>query len=314
MANNEKKDMIRRTFLQTLAVASVAALLPSVAHAASKEAGSAMNDKQHDLVIVPLPAPDKGRIPVAFLLSEGAVVVDFAGPWGVFEYVFPPDAEEQPFQLYTVAESTAPLKVSGGMTIIPDYSLDNAPQPKVIVVPAIGEPSAALLAWLKQASKGTDLTMSVCNGAFVLAKAGLLSGKEATAHHGAITLFSADYPDIKVKRGVRFVDAGSVSTAGGLTSGIDLALHVVERYYGREVAEQTATFLEYQGQGWKYSNSNVAFAKKPVSTDAHPLCPVCEMEVYKKTSPHEVYRGKTYYFCMEAHQKLFNQTPERFVE
>ncbi len=249
------------------------------------------------------------------MLSEGAEVVDFAGPWGVFEYVFPPDAEEAPFQLFTVAESAAPLKVSGGMTIVPDYTFANAPQPKVIVVPAMaGDPSEAMLAWLKKASKGTDLTMSVCNGAFVLAKAGLLSGKEVTAHHGAYAFLAAEYPDIKVKRGARFVDAGNIATAGGLTSGIDLALHVVERYYGREVAEETATRLEYQGQGWKNADSNVAFAKKPVSTDAHPLCPICEMEVDKKTSPHAVYRGKTYYFCSEGDKQRFDLTPERFAD
>jgi len=314
MANNEKKNMYRRTFLQTLAVVGAAAVLPSVANAASKEEGIVEHDKLDSHPIVPLPSPGKNRIPVAFVLSEGAEVVDFAGPWGVFEYAFPPVAETQPFQLYTVAESSAPLKVSGGMTIVPDYSFSNAPQPKVIVVPAMGEPGAAMLDWLKQVYRGTDLTMSVCNGAFVLAKAGLLSGKEATTHHGSITLFAADFPDIKVKRGARFVDTGNIATAGGLTSGVDLALHVVERYYGREEAEKTATRLEYQGQGWKNPNSNLAFAKKPISTDAHPLCPICEMEVDKKTALHEKYRGKTYYFCMEEHKQRFDQSPERFVD
>jgi transcriptional regulator GlxA family with amidase domain/YHS domain-containing protein len=303
--------MNRRDNLKLLALAT-ATLLPGFSRA---EAQSTKWRKKESAAVpvIPLPTPGKNRIPVAFLLSEGAEVVDFAGPWGVFEYVFPADAEESPFQLYTVAESTAPLKVSGGMTIMPDYTLDNAPQPKVIVVPAMGEPSEAMLAWLRKASKGTDLTMSVCNGSFVLAKAGLLSGKAATSHHGGYAMFQADFPDIKVKRGARFVDAGTVSTAGGLTSGIDLALHVVERYYGRKVAEETATQLEYQGQGWKNPNSNVAFAKKPVSTDAHPLCPICEMEVDKKTSPKTVYRGRTYYFCMQEHKQSFDRTPERFV-
>jgi hypothetical protein len=118
------------------------------------------------------------------------------------------------------------------MTIVPDYRFDDAPQPRLIVVPAMEEPSTAMLTWIRQASRGTDLTLSVCNGVFVLAKAGLLSGKEATSHHGAYALLQADFPDIKVKRGARFVDGRAVSTAGGLTSGIDLVLHVVERYFG----------------------------------------------------------------------------------
>ncbi len=298
-----------------LAVTGPAAHAHGAAQAAAAVNGAQVHGSQDRPEVAPLPAPGKGRIAVAFLLAPGAEVVDFAGPWGVFEYVFPPDVEVAPFQLYTVAESAAPLKVSGGMTIIPNYTLAKAPQPKVIVVPAQGrKPSPAVLAWLRKAARKADLTMSVCNGSFVLAKAGLLAGKEATAHHGAYALFAADYPDIKVKRGARFVDAGNVSTAGGLTSGIDLALHVVERYYGREVAEQTATALEYQGQGWKDPNSNVAFATKPVSTDEHPICPLCEMEVDKRTAFHEVYRGRTYWFCSEGCKKRFDATPERFVE
>ncbi|HTU02660.1 MAG TPA: DJ-1/PfpI family protein [Vicinamibacteria bacterium] len=259
------------------------------------------------------PAPS-GRIPVAFVLAEDAEVVDFAGPWGVFEYVDLPGQDGTPFQLFTVAETRRPLKVSGGLTVVPNHTFASAPQPRIIVVPAQGEPSAGLLSWLKRSSLGAELTMSVCNGAFVLAKAGLLSGKTATAHHAAYTLLSADFPDIKVKRGARFVDAGTVSTAGGLTSGIDLALHVVERYYGRAAAERTATALEYQGAGWKDPDSNAAFAARPVSTDARPLCPVCEMEVDKRNAPSETYRGRTYYFCSIADKKRFHATPDRFTE
>jgi len=156
--------------------------------------------------------------------------------------------------------------------------------------------------------------MSVCNGAFVLAKAGLLAGKPATAHHGAYALLAADFPDVTVKRGARFVDAGKVSTAGGLTSGIDLALHVVERYFGRAVADKAASDLEYQGQGWHDPDSNVAFANRPVSTAEHPICPVCEMEVDKATPFRAVHRGRTYLFCSDDCKKRFDASPERFVQ
>lgn len=304
--------MKRRDFAKLLMV-SASALLPGIGRAEGQGAPKRQR-KRAAIPVASLPYVKGSRLPVAFVLGPGAEVVDFAGPWGVFEYVFAPDQDIPPFQLYTVAESAAPLKVSGGMSVVPDYSFDNAPPPRLIVVPAMEEPSPGLLTWLLKAAKGADLTLSVCNGAFVLAKAGLLSGKEATCHHGAYTLFQADFPDIKVKRGARFVDAGTISTAGGLTSGIDLALHVVERYFGRRVAEQTATNLEYQGQGWKNPDANVAFARKPVSTDAHPLCPVCEMEVDKKTAPSEVYHGRKVYFCSEDDKKRFDQTPERFIQ
>jgi transcriptional regulator GlxA family with amidase domain len=302
--------MDRRNILRL--IASISAVLPGISRSAEPVAGKRNGDSVAEMSVDALPHVSGQKISVAFVLSRGAELVDFAGPWGVFEYVFPPD-ERAPFQLFTVADSTAPLAVSGGMTIVPDHSFTTAPQPKVIVVPAM-EPdvSESLLHWIRMASKKSDLTMSVCNGAFVLAKAGLLSGKEATCHHGAYALFQADFPDIKVKRGARFVDAGSVATAGGLTSGIDLALHVVARYFGRPVAEQTALSLEYQGLGWKDPDSNVAFAKKPVSTDAHPVCPVCEMEVEKNAALREVYNGKTYYFCSEQDKHRFDQTPERF--
>src|SRR5438093_13271365 len=127
-----------------------------------------------------LKAPDNGQIPVAFLISDGAVVIDFCGPWEVFQDAMIPSSREMPFRLYTVAETKKPIRTSGGMQIVPDYTIQNAPPPKVIVIPAQSEPSPAVLEWIRNASKTTDVTMSVCTGAFVLAKTGLLNGKSAT--------------------------------------------------------------------------------------------------------------------------------------
>ncbi len=261
-----------------------------------------------------LTPPADGKITVAFVLAPGAEVVDFAGPWGVFEYANIPNLEKSPFELFTVAETSSPVKCSGGLTVVPDHTFANAPKARLIVIPAMGEPSPALLSWIKDASKQTDLTMSVCNGSFVLAKAGLLAGKTVTAHHGGYGLLAATYPDITVKRGARFVDDGKISTAGGLTSGIDLALHVVERYYGRAAAEDTARDLEYQGNGWKDPNSNSVFAEAPRSTDEHPVCPICEMAVSKSGAITEVYKGRTVYFCAEGCKKEFDANPEKYLK
>jgi transcriptional regulator GlxA family with amidase domain len=123
------------------------------------------------------------------------------------------------------------------------------PQPKVVVVPA-QRGSEALHAWLRKMSSSTDVIMSVCTGAFQLGKAGLLAGKSATTHHEFLDRFAKTFPDVNVKRGLRFVEEEKISTAGGLSSGIDLALRVVERYFGREVAQTTATYMEYQSKGW----------------------------------------------------------------
>src|SRR5262249_55265523 len=146
------------------------------------------------------------------------------GPWEVFQGVMVPSRgtsmdDQMPFRLYTVAADTKPLRASGGLQIVPDYAFANAPAPKVIVIPAQkGGPEAE--SWIRTASKSTDVTMSVCTGAFLLARSGLLAGKSATTHHSAYKSLAMEFPDVAVKRGVRFVDEGSVASAGGLSSGM----------------------------------------------------------------------------------------------
>src|SRR5438309_4547566 len=263
--------------------------------------------------INPLKPPAQGSIPVAFLISEGAVMIDFSGPWEVFQDVMVPGRQNHPFRLYTVAETTAPIRASGGMKILPDYTLENAPPPKVIVIPAQSEPSAAVLEWIRKSTKNTDVTMSICTGAFVLAKTGLLSGKAATTFHAAFVSFAREFPDIHLRRGARFVEDSNLASAGGLSSGIDLALRVVERYFGREMAQKTAYNMEYQGQGWMNPDSNQIYASAPISTAEHPLCSVCGMDVDPKTAPKSVYRGATYYFCSDDDKKTFDAAPDKFV-
>ncbi|HEY6187179.1 MAG TPA: DJ-1/PfpI family protein [Pyrinomonadaceae bacterium] len=246
--------MKRRDFLTTTAGAGVVLAASSIPFALSrveKTAGnSAMIENATDSN--KLHPPAKGRIAVAFAISEGVTVIDFAGPWEVFQDVMlggSGENMEMPFQLFTVSEKTEPITGSAGLKLIPDYTFETAPQPKVVVVPA-QRGSAALHEWLRKVSKATDVTMSVCTGAFQLAAAGLLSGKSATTHHDYQDNLAKRYPNIEVKRGVRFVEGDKISSAGGLTSGIDLALRVVERYYGRQVAQTTADYMEYQSKGW----------------------------------------------------------------
>ena len=156
--------------------------------------------------------------------------------------------------------------------------------------------------------------MSVCTGAFVLAEAGLLNGHNATTHHGSFVTLAMDYPQITVKRGARFVDEGAIATSAGLSAGIDLALHVVERYYGGDTASLTAYYMEYAGQGWLNAGSNVAYAKPPTSVAGHPICPVCWMDVDRNGAPTSTYRGKAYYFCMPAHKQRFDAAPALFLD
>jgi len=268
----------------------------------------------------PLTPPPRGPIPVAFVISEGTQMIDFAGPWEVFQDAMVPArggtiGGQAAFRLYTVAENTTPVRTSGGLKVTPKFTFANAPAPKVIVIPAQNGASGAMLQWIRNASKHADVTMSVCTGSYVLAKAGLLSGKAATTHHIAYREFAVQFPDVQVKRGARFVEAGNVATAGGLSSGIDLALRVVERYFGYKSAVDTAYFMEYQGEGWKDPGANAVYAhyaQTAVSTDEHPLCPVCSMEVDRATAVKSVYKGKTYYFCSGAHKAEFDAAPEKW--
>lgn len=308
----------REAILSTLAGAVAAtAVLPGRASAADPPRAPAQDAAVPDArLTAPLTAPSTGLINVAFLISPDAEVVDFAGPWGVFDYVYVGDGHRKPFDLYTVAASRDPLKVSSGMTIVSDHTFADAPAPHVVVVPALNVDrlAPAALDWLRAVQGKTDVTMSVCNGSFVLAKAGLLDGKTATAHHGGYGSLRAEFPKVNVLRGKRYVEDGKVATAGGLTSGMDLAMRVVERYFGREEALQTARRLEYQGTGWMHPDSNAEFATRPVGTPDRPICPVCEGRVSTKTALRLEHQGKTYYFCGEWCREHFRKHPERFTE
>jgi transcriptional regulator GlxA family with amidase domain len=197
--------------------------------------------------------PASGRIRVAFVLSPHATMIDFAGPWEVFQDARVPGrgpGDEFPFELFTVAETREPLEVTGGMRIVPRYAFADAPEAQVIVVPAqAGSPG--LRDWLRKASAGADLTMSVCTGAFHLAEAGLLDGRKATTHHDFYGQLARAHPEVDVQRGTRWVEGRRIATAGGLTSGIDLALRVVARYFGEPVAERTARYMEHASTGWQ---------------------------------------------------------------
>ncbi len=292
--------MKRRDLLRAGLVASSAFVY------ASRRASAA------ESVVNPLTPPATGTIPVAFLISDGAVVIDFAGPWEVFQDVMLDD-QRMPFHPYTVSAAAKPIRASGGMKIVPDYTFANAPVPKVIVIPAQDNDSPAVLDWIRKSSRTADVTMSVCTGAFLLAKTGLLDGKPATTHHNSYKIFERQFPNIALKRGARFVETGNLASAGGLTSGMDLAMRVVERYFGRQAAEQNAYYMEYQGEGWKDSSgaANATYLNVKMRP-GYEEDPVCGMEV-KPSALKAEYKGATYYFCMESCRQRFLKAPDSFL-
>jgi transcriptional regulator GlxA family with amidase domain len=240
--------MDRRRFVSTSLVTGAAASLGAVGLVALTTSASHPGSSPHTAAGVGALTPPQGPVKVAFAIGEHFNVIDTSGPWEVFQDAMSHSNGDHVslFELFTVAETTRPVSGSGGLTVVPQYSFGSAPPPHVVVIPAqMG--SASLHQWIRSTAATADLTMSVCTGAFQLAATGLLDGLTATTHHDFYDSFERKYPTIKLQRGLRYVEHPKLATAGGLTSGIDLALRVVERYYGKEIARATARYMEYQG-------------------------------------------------------------------
>jgi putative intracellular protease/amidase len=182
---------------------------------------------------------------VAILIFPGVQIVDYTGPYEVFG--------QAGYEVFTVAASADPLVTNMGMTVTPSYTFANAPKPDIMVLPggAVEDDipkSNPAIRWILENSPRTDFTLSVCNGAFWLANAGLLEGREATTYYGLIELLRAKFPNVKVVNDKRYCDNGQIITTAGLSSGIDGALHVVEKLDGVAKARGVALNMEYNWQ------------------------------------------------------------------
>jgi putative intracellular protease/amidase/YHS domain-containing protein len=185
---------------------------------------------------------------VAVFVHEGVELLDFAGPAEAFAAA----GRHQAFNVYTVAVSTDEIVSQGFLTIRPEYSIDNCPSPDIIVLPGgnTGIPMRddRVIQWIKNSANDAEVVMSVCTGAFLLAKAGLLDGLDATTHWGSIDALQEAAPKATVHKDRRVVDNGKIVTCAGVSAGIDGALHVVERLLGNDTAAHTARYMEYNWQ------------------------------------------------------------------
>jgi transcriptional regulator GlxA family with amidase domain len=199
------------------------------------------------------------RQSVAILIFDDVEVLDFAGPFEVFSRVrFVPGAdsrrtdESAPFHVFTVARTRDAITAIGGLTVTPAYGWEDAPPADILVVPGgfgtralLNDP--ATIAWIRAAAARASLVTSVCTGALLLAKAGLLAGRRASTHWAAHDLLASLDSSIAVERHARVVSDGVVTSAG-VSAGIDMAFDVVERLHGRDVADETARYIEYPRQ------------------------------------------------------------------
>ncbi|MCW3110171.1 MAG: transcriptional regulator, AraC family [Segetibacter sp.] len=188
---------------------------------------------------------------VAVIIYKGIELVDMNGPIDVFLHAN--SFNNSRYHVYTVAASPAAIHSEWKVvTITPEYTLDNCPDPDIIVVPGTlndkGSPNVAdtvIVNWVKQMADSKKIILSVCIGLYTLAKSGILSCRKATTHYLSINYIHTNYPDIDLVKNVRFVEDGNIISTGGITSGIDGALHLIEKYDGATVAQQVADIMVY---------------------------------------------------------------------
>lgn len=187
---------------------------------------------------------------VAILLFDDVEVLDFAGPFEVFAVTDELRGYDT-FNVFTFAENLGTIRARNGLKVVPHFARESCPPPHVLIVPGgsgtrplLNKP--ALLEWLRLKARHAEITMSVCTGALVLAKAGLLDGLRATTHHDCFDLLREVGPSVDVVETERFTDNGRILTAAGISAGIDCSLHAVERLLGGDSAERTARYMEYR--------------------------------------------------------------------
>ncbi|MEB3277443.1 MAG: DJ-1/PfpI family protein [Lyngbya sp.] len=186
---------------------------------------------------------------VGILLFNDVEVLDFAGPFEVFSVTSELN-ENKPFRVYTVAETPEKIRAKNGLSVNPEYTFTDCPSPHILIIPGgIGSREAMknsnILNWVKTCSQDAELVLSVCTGALILAKVGLLDGLRATTHHQAFDLLREFAPKTEVVENQRYVDEEKIMTAGGISAGIDLSLYVVAKLLGQEIALKTTQYMEY---------------------------------------------------------------------
>lgn len=191
-------------------------------------------------------------ITIGLLVFDQVEVLDFAGPFEVFTTaarVHRRTHDEDLFAVCTIARSTTPVRARAGLLVQPDASFADHPPLDVLLVPGgvvtheLAQPDT--LGWITRTAPAVPLVASICTGAFLLAKAGVLDGKAVTTHWEDIDDLKAMFPGLDVRTGQRWVDEGAVVTSAGISAGIDMSLHLVERLAGRALAERTARQMEF---------------------------------------------------------------------
>ncbi len=198
---------------------------------------------------------------VGIVVFPDVEVLDFCGPFEVFSVTRLDEArrreEPSPFEVVLVAETEGVVKATGGLRVVADHGLGTCPSLDILVVPGgwgtRNEISnRRLLDWIAERARQVETLTSVCTGSMLLGHAGLLDGRRATTHWRALDWMRQSFPTVTVEDKLHVVEDGHVITSAGISAGIDMALRVVERYHGHDIALATARNMEY---AWLESNA-----------------------------------------------------------
>lgn len=191
---------------------------------------------------------------IGLFVFDDVEVLDFAGPYEVFTtasrvFKCQNPSSPEPFAVFTIGKTSASVHARAGLSVYPDYTFANHPDIDLLLIPG-GVVTAQLetpevIQWIAKAAERSSLTASICTGAFLLAKAGVLDGKSATTHWEDIDDLRAMFPSVSVQERRRWIDEGRVVTSAGISAGIDMSLHLVERFTNKELAERTARQMEF---------------------------------------------------------------------
>lgn len=194
---------------------------------------------------------------VGIYLFPEVEALDFAGPYEVFTTASRVSRRldshlSEPFRVFSVSLSDVPVRARAGMRIVPDHVIAQHPPIDVLVIPGgvvtqeLNKP--ALLRWVSTCADTAEQVSSVCTGAFVLAKAGVITRGRVTTHWEDQRDLAEAFPDLEVVDGPRWVEQGKVVTSAGISAGIDMCLHLVAKLAGPQLATATARQMDYAWQ------------------------------------------------------------------
>ena len=190
---------------------------------------------------------------VGIFIFDDVEVLDFCGPFEVFS-VTGRKQEIKPFEVLTIAQRASAIAARNGLSVNPAFTFADCPKLDLLVVPGGGGTRPLLhnndaLNWIATKAGESEMVLSVCTGALLLGKLGLLDGLDATTHHSALDELRAVAPGARVREGLRVVDNGRLIICGGISAGIDGSFHVVRRLLGEATARETAEYMEYRWVG-----------------------------------------------------------------